>query len=162
MKASKKGTPKPLSGEQQINGFIAKYEPKYQRLIRSIRKALRKRLPTANELIYDYKNAFVIGYSPTERGSDSVVAIAAAVNGLRLVFNQGPTLPDPKKLLLGSGRQTRFIWVESAKTLALPEVEALLQETIDRAKTPLRPSGRGKLIIKPGSARQRPRQKPRQ
>ena len=68
MKASKKGTPKLLSGEQQIKGFIAKYEPKYQRLIRSVRKALRKRFPTANELIYDYNNAFVIGYSPTERG----------------------------------------------------------------------------------------------
>ena len=162
MQASKAGTTKPLSGEQEIKGFIAKYEPKYQRLIRSVRKALRKRFPTADELIYDYNNAFVIGYSPTERGSDAVVAISAAANGLRLVFNQGPTLPDPKRLLLGSGKQTRFIWVESAKTLALPEVEALLQETIDRAKTPLRPSGRGKLIIKPGSARQRPRQKPRQ
>ncbi|TSA18307.1 hypothetical protein D4R75_11430 [bacterium] len=161
MKASKKGTTKPLSGEQQIKGFIAKYEPKYQRLIRSVRKALRKRFPTADELIYDYNNAFVIGYSPTERGSDSVVAIAAAVNGLRLVFNQGPTLPDPKKLLLGSGKQTRFIWVESVKTLALPEIEALMRAALDRAKTPLRPSGRGKLIIKPSSAKQRPRQKPR-
>ncbi len=161
MKASKKGTTKPLSGEQQIKGFIAKYEPKYQRLIRSVRKALRKRFPTADELIYDYNNAFVIGYSPTERGSDSVVAIAAAVNGLRLVFNQGPTLPDPKKLLLGSGKQTRFIWVESAKTLALPEIEALMRAALDRAKTPLRPSGLGKLIIKPSSAKQRPRQKPR-
>ena len=162
MKASKKGTPKPLSGEQQIKGFIAKYEPKYQRLIRSVRKGLRKRFPTADELIYDYNNAFVIGYSPTERGSDAVVAISAAANGLRLVFNQGPILPDPKKLLLGSGKETRFIWVESAKTLALPEVEALLRATIDRAKTPLRPSGRGKVIIKPSSAKRRPRQKPRQ
>ena len=162
MKASRKGTTKPLSGEQQIKGLIAKFEPKHQGLIRSVRRAVRKRFPTADELIYDYNNAFVIGYSPTERGSDSVVAIAAAVNGLRLVFNQGPTLPDPKKLLLGSGKQTRFIWVESARTLALPEVEDLMQATIDRARAPLRPSGRGKLIIKPSSAKQRPRQKPRQ
>ena len=156
MKASKKSTTKPLSGEQQIKGLIAKYEPNYQRLIRSVRKALHKRFPTADELIYDYNNAFVIGYSPTERGSDAVVAIAAAVNGLRLVFNQGPALADPKKLLLGSGKQTRFIWVESAKTMALPEIEALLREANDRATTPLRPSGRGKLIIKPSSAKRRP------
>lgn len=161
MKASKKGTTKPLSGEQQINGLIAKYEPKYQRLIRSVRKALRERFPTADELIYDYNNAFVIGYSPTARGSDAVVAISAAAKGLRLVFNQGPTLPDPKKLLLGSGKQTRFIWVESAKTLALPEIEALMQAALEQAKTPLSPSGRSKLIIKPSSARQRPTQKPR-
>lgn len=156
MKASKKGTAKPLSGEQQIKGIIAKYEPKYQKLIRSVRKALRNRFPTADELIYDYNNAFVIGYSPTERGSDSVVAISAAANGLRLVFNQGPTLPDPKKLLLGSGKQTRFIWVESARMLALPEVQALMRAALDRAKTPLSPSGRGKLIIKPSSAKRKP------
>ena len=160
MKTSKKGTTKALSGEQQIKSIIAKYEPNYQKLIRSVQKALRNRFPTADELIYDYNNAFVIGYSPTERGSDSVVAIAAAVNGLRLVFNQGPTLPDPKKLLLGSGRQTRFIWVESAKTLALPEIEALMRAAIDRAKTPLRPGGSGKLVIKSNSAWQRPRKKP--
>jgi hypothetical protein len=155
MKASKKGTTKPLSGEQQIKGLIAKYDPKYQGLIRSVRKAVRKRFPTANELVYDYSNSFVIGYSPTETGSEAVVAIAAGADGLRLVFNQGPTLPDPKKLLLGSGRQTRFIWVESAKTLALPEIEALMQAANDQATTPLRPSGRGKLVIKPSSAKKR-------
>jgi hypothetical protein len=117
---------------------------------------LRKRFPTANELIYDYSNSFVIGYSPTERGSDAVVAIAAGVDGLRLVFNQGPMLPDPKKLLLGSGKQTRFIWVESPKTLALPEIKALMQAAHDHATTPLRSSGRGTLVIKPSSAGKRP------
>ena len=161
MKASKKVTTKLPSGEQQIKGLIAKYEPKYQRLIRSVRKALRERFPTADELVYDYTSAVVIAYSPTERGSDAVVAISAASNGLRLVFNQGPTLPDPKKLLLGSGKQTRFIWLESAKTLTLPEIEALMQAAVVQANTPLRPSGRGKLIIKPSSAKQRPRQKAR-
>ena len=155
MKASKKGSTKPLSGEQQIKRLIAKYEPKYQRLILSVRRALRKRFPTADELVYDYPNAFVIAYSPSERGSDAVVAISAAENGLRLVFNQGPTLPDPKKLLLGSGRQTRFMWVESAKTLALPEIEALMQAANDQATTPLRANGRGTLVIKPSSAEKR-------
>ena len=161
MEASRKGTTRPVSAEHQLKGFIAKYEPNYQRLIRSVRKALRKRFPTADELIYDYNNAFVIGYSPTARGSDSVVAISAAANGLRLVFNQGPTLPDPKKLLLGSGRQTRFVWIDSSKTLALPEVQALMRAALDRAKTPLSPSGRGKLIIKPSSAKKRPAKRSR-
>jgi hypothetical protein len=160
MKASRKGATKPLGGEQQIKGLIGKYEPNCQGLIRSVRKALRKRFPTANELVYDYNHAFVIGYSPTERGSDAVVAISAGANGLRLMFNQGPTLPDPKRLLLGSGKQTRFIWIESARTLALPEIEALMRAALDRANTPLPPSGRGQLIIKPSSAKQRPGRKP--
>ena len=161
MKASREVSTKPLGADQQLKAFIAKVEPEHQALIRSVRKSLRKRFPSANELVYDYSKSFVIGYSPTQRGSDSVVAIAAGANGLRLYFNQGPKLPDPKKLLLGSGKQTRFILVESARTLALPEIDALLRAAIDRAKIPLRPRGRGTLIIKPTSAKQRPRRKPK-
>ena len=34
--------------EEQLKGFIDKFEPKNQALIRALRKALQKRLPTAN------------------------------------------------------------------------------------------------------------------
>ena len=155
MKASKNITAKPLSAEQQLKGFLATFDPKHQALFVSVRRALRKRFPSADELVYDYPNAFVIAYSPTERGSDAVVSISAGPDGLRLVFTQGATLPDPKKILLGSGKQTRFIWIESPGTLRLPEIKALLETATDRAKIPLRPSGRGKPIIKPKSTRQR-------
>lgn len=57
---SAKGTP-----EAQLRSLIEKFDPKDQRLIRSVRSALRKRLPTANELVYDYPNSVVIAYSPT-------------------------------------------------------------------------------------------------
>ena len=155
MKASKNITAKPLSAEQQLKGFLATFDPNHQALFVSVRRALRKRFPSADELVYDYPNAFVIAYSPTERGSDAVVSISAGPDGLRLVFTQGATLPDPKKVLLGSGKQTRFIWIESPGTLRLPEIKALLETATDRAKIPLRPSGRGKPIIKPKSTRQR-------
>jgi len=161
MKASKKITTKPLSAEQQLKVFIRTFGSKSQALIRSIRRALRKRFPSADELVYDYPNAFVIAYSPTERGADAVVSISAGADGLRLVFTQGATLPDPKKILLGSGKQTRFIWIDSLRTLRLPEVMALLEAATDRAKIPLRPRGRGRSIIKPKSAKQRPMRKPK-
>jgi hypothetical protein len=38
-----------------------------------VRSAVRKRFPTANELVWDNYNFFVIGYSPTERPTDSIV-----------------------------------------------------------------------------------------
>src|SRR5438132_13229557 len=69
-------------------------------------------------------------------------------------------LPDPKKVLLGSGNQTRFIRLESAGVLARPEVRALLAAAIARARAPLPPTGRGKLVIRSVSAKQRPRRKP--
>jgi hypothetical protein len=159
MKTSKEVAIRPLSPEQQLEGFIARLEPKHQTLIRPVRKYLRKRFPTADELVYGYPNAFVIAYSPTERGSDAVVSLSAGADGLRLVFNQGATLPNPNKILLGSGKQTRYIRIESPKTLRLSEVEALLETALDRAKTPLRPSGPGRLIFKSSSAKQRPTRK---
>jgi len=159
MVVSKKVAAKPLSAEQQLKGFIAKFEPKHQALMRSVRRAMRKRFPSANELVYDYARSLVIAYSAIERGSDAVVAIALGADGLRLYFNQGATLPDPKKILLGSGKQTRFIWIESPKTLILPEVQALMEAAVDHATIPARPSGRGKLIIKPKAAEQPSRRK---
>jgi Domain of unknown function (DU1801) len=155
-KAVSATTPDP---EKQLQGFIDKFAPEHQALIGAMRKALRKRIPTANELVYDNYNFFVIGYSPTERPSDSVFSIAAAANGVGLSFYRGATLPDPQRILLGSGAQNRFLRFESAKTLALPAVAALIDAAIGQAKAPFAKSGKGKLIIRSISAKQRPRRK---
>src|SRR5438067_2287589 len=128
--------------ETQLESFIGKFGAKDQQLIRAIRRSVRRRLPTANELVYDNYNFFVIGYSPTDRPSDAIVSIAARANGVGLCFIHGAALPDPQKVLLGSGSQTRFVRLESAGVLARPEVEALVAAAIGRAKTPLPTTGR--------------------
>ena len=159
MKAEKNSSPQTVDAEAQLKAFINKFDTRDQKLIRAVRRAVRKRFPTANELVWDNYNFFVIGYSPTERPSDSIVSIAARANGVGLCFIHGATLPDPKKLLLGSGNQTRFIRLEEADELARPEVEALVAAAIKQAKIPLATSGRGKLIIRSVSTKQRPRRR---
>jgi hypothetical protein len=121
---------------------------------------VRKRFPTANELAYDYSFALVLGYAPAEQGIDSIVAIRASATGVSLYFSQGPKLPDPKGLLRGSGKQTRFIQLETASQLAHPDVEALIAATIDQARVPLPSKGKGSLIIKSDGAKKKPRRKP--
>jgi hypothetical protein len=147
--------------EKKLTSFINKFDPKHRRLIRSVRRELRKRFPTANELAYDNYNFFVIGYGPTERPSDCIVSIAAAASGVGLCFIHGASLPDPNRILLGEGEQTRFIRLESANRLQQAEVKALLAAAVARSKTALPASGSGKLIIRSVSAKQRPRRKPR-
>ena len=66
------------TGEQQLAGFIKKFDSKNAALIRSVRKVLRERLPTANELVYDNYNFFVIGYCSTERPSDCIFPLPQA------------------------------------------------------------------------------------
>jgi len=152
-----KGTP-----ESQLRSFIDRLDPKNQKLSRSVRAALRKRFPTANELAYDYSSFFVIAYSPTENGIEAPVSFAGRATGVDLYFNNGPKLPDPKKLLLGSGKQTRFVRLEAAADLAHPDVEAFIAAAIDHASVPLPSKGKGSLIIKTNkisAAKKRPGRK---
>jgi hypothetical protein len=144
-----------VTPEAQLKSLLGKFDPKDQRLIRSVRSALRKRLPTANELVYDYGHALVIGYSPTEHGIESIVSTSARADGVSLYFMNGPKLPDPKKLLKGSAKQVRFIALESASRLKHPDVEALIAATIDLARIPLPSKGSGKLVIKTFGAKKK-------
>jgi len=134
--------------EAQLRAFNERFDPKHQKFIRSIRAALRKRFPTANELAYDYKSFFVIAYSPTDRGIDALVSIAARADRVDLYFSHGPKLPDPKKLLQGSGKQVRFIRMESAGQLAHPDVEAFIAASENLASAPMPSKGAGELTIK--------------
>jgi hypothetical protein len=145
--------------ESQLKSFIGKFDAKHQALIRAVRKALRKRLPAANELVYDNYNFFVIGYSPTERPGDAVLSLAAKADGLGLCFIQGARLKDPDGLLQGSGRQTRFIRLESAAQLSERPIASLIAAATKAAKVPFPPKGRGTLIIQSVSAKQRPRRR---
>ena len=161
MKTRRRNAPQGgASDEAQLEIFIDKFDSKNAALIRSARKTLRKRMPAANELVYDNYNFFVIGYCSTERPSDCIVSIAAAANGVGLSFYYGASLPDPLKLLLGSGSQNRFIRIESAATLVHPGVEELIAAAIAQAERPLPASGRGKLVIRSISKKQKPRREP--
>ena len=144
------------SPEIRLNGFIDKFDASVARQIRSVRKALRKRLPGAVELVYDNYNFFVIGYGPNERASEAILSIAAQAKGVSICFIQGAKLPDPAGLLSGSGSQTRFLRLESAEVLSRVEVEALIEAALALGKTPM-PAAKGYTVIKSVSAKQRPR-----
>src|SRR6187401_2209880 len=90
------------SAEAELRGLIAKFAPAHQRLIGAMRRGLRKRLPTAHEVVYEYRDCFVISYSPNERGYEGVLSIRGSGDGVRVYVNRGKELPDPEKLLQGA------------------------------------------------------------
>ena len=143
------------SAEAQVRAGIAKFAPAHLRLVSAMRRWLRKRLPTAHEVVYEYRDCFVISYSPSERGYEGVLAIRGSADGVRLYFNRGKGLPDPEKLLQGSGGQTRWIHVEGASTLARPAVASLIDEAIARNRVPFARAGRGPVFIRSTSAKKR-------
>jgi hypothetical protein len=147
------------SAEAELRGLITKFAPAHRRLIGTIRLSLRKRLPTAHEVVYEYSNCVVISCSPSERGYEGVFAIRADANGVRLYLNRGKGLPDPGKLLQGSGKQTRWIYLEGASTLARPAVARLIDEAIDHHPVPFASTGRGPVVIRSVSPKQRRRRR---
>jgi hypothetical protein len=142
------------AAEAELSALLAKFAPAHQRPLAATLRWLRRRLPTAHEVVYEYKDFFVISYSPNGRGNEGVLAIRASANGLRLYFNPGKGLPDPEKLLQGSG-QTRWIHLESAATFARPAVARLVDEAIARNQVPFARTGRGPVVIRSTAARQR-------
>ena len=156
MKQSSKARP-PESPAKQLASFVAKFDPAIGKLVRSARVALRKRFPTAVELVYDNYNALAIGWGATERASDVIVSLGVYARGVSLYFTYGVKLPDPQRLLQGSGNQGRFIRLENVALLNQPAVAALLRAATQQAKSPLPATGRGYTVIKSVSAKQRPR-----
>jgi hypothetical protein len=145
------------SPAKQVAGFIAKFDPAIAKLTRAARSVLRKRFPTANELVYDNYNALAIGYSTTERTSDVLFSLAVYARGVNLYFMYGRSLPDPEGLSQGSGNQGAFVRLEDVSVLDQPGVKALIRAAVEEAEPPLPSHGRGRTIVKSISAKQRPR-----
>ena len=144
------------TAEAQLRTLIANLAPEHLRLISAMRRSLRKRLPTAHEVVYEYRDWFVISFSPSEHGYEGVLAIRGSVDGVKLYLNRGKELPDPEKLLQGSsGAQTRYIGIEGASTLSRPAVVRLIDQSIARNRVALAPAGRGSVVIRATSAKKK-------
>ena len=147
------------AAEAKLRTLIDEFVPAYLHLIGTMRRRLRKRLPTAHEVVYEYRNlgAVVISYSPSEHGYEGVLVIRATADGVKLYFGRGKELPDPEKLLQGSA-QTRWIDVEGASTLARPAVASLIDEAIARNPVPFARAGRGSVVMSPSTSAKKRRQ----
>jgi hypothetical protein len=143
------------SPASQLNTFIGRFDPAIRKIVREARAKLRRRLPAAIELVYDNYNALAIGFASSERASDVIVSLAVYARGVNLYFIYGVALADPHHLLLGSGNQGRFVRLESADMLDRPEIDALVTAAIKEIDTPLPRSGRGRLVIRSVSPKQR-------
>jgi hypothetical protein len=102
---------------------------------------------TAHELVYEYRDWFVISYSPNEQGYAGVIAIRVNADGVKLYLSGGKELSDPEKLLQGSGKQMRWMHLQSASAFARPDVASLIDKAIALSSVPFASVGRGPVAI---------------
>jgi hypothetical protein len=148
--------------QAQLDSFLDKYDPEVAAFARRALAKMRKLVPGAIEMVYDNYNWLVIGFSPTERPSEAIFSLVLPAGKVTLCFLQGAGLPDPARRLKGSGNVVRNIRLYNAgepdaKVLDEPEVRAVINIALNRARVPMPAGARRKLIIRSVSAKQRPR-----
>lgn len=142
----------------QFRGFLARYDPAVAAEARRALTKTRAQVPGATELVYDNYNALVVGFGPSERASEAILSLAIFPRWVTLCFIQnGPDIPDPERLLKGSGNVVRHVRLTSAADLDKPAVKTLIREALKLADVPIRKSAPRRMIIKSISKKQRPR-----
>ena len=147
------------SPEARLETFLDQYTPEIAGLARACLAKLRTRLPGATQIVYDNYNALVIGFGPSEKASHAIFSIVLYPKWVSLFFLRGASLPDPHKLLKGSGNVVRHIVLvlASASDLDRPAIQKLIAAALNSSVQPIDPAAPGRLIIRSVSARQRPR-----
>ncbi|MET3501827.1 hypothetical protein ABIC45_003439 [Mucilaginibacter rubeus] len=87
--------------------------------------------PQANELIYDNYNALAVGWSPTEKMSHIFCSFAVyrGINyNTHFGFYWGAELSDPQKILIGEGKQYRYLLVNNIEAFPQQEIRKLVEE----------------------------------
>lgn len=144
--------------EAEIAELVAKFTPEMGELITACRRRMRARFPAAVELVYDNYNFLVFGFGPTMRTSEAPFSLAADRNGVRLCFvHRAPELPDPGRLLRGSGASVRNVPLPTADELDRPEIVALIDAACDLAKIGMSAAVGPAVVVRSVSAKQRPR-----
>jgi len=142
----------------RLAGFMAKYTPAMAKEGRAALVRMHRLVPGAVRMVYDNWNGLVVGFGPTERPSEAVVSILMLPDHVTLCFiNDAPDLPDPERLLQGSGNVVRHIKLASARDLDKPAIRALVKAAVSRSEVPFDRRARGKLVIRSVSKKQRPR-----
>lgn len=93
-----------------------------------LRHIILKNLPGIEEQV-DFP-AKIIGYSFGKRYMDTVCVLIPSKKGLKLGFNQGVELPDPKSVLKGSGKISRYLEINKAEDINVKILTTLLKEAL--------------------------------
>jgi len=119
--------------DRRLLGYLAPYDPHVSSLALALREIVLEEAPEAMESIAK-GYAVAIGFSftgkPMKDGFCHVVTYSGHVN---LGFNRGSQLPDPARILKGTGKSIRHITIRNHDELDSPVIRRYLQAAIEQA-----------------------------
>jgi hypothetical protein len=146
-------TPDPTPNEQ-LSEFLSRFDPSIAVLAKKCLSKLRRTFPGSNEIVYDYSKSVVVTFSASERGYEGVVSIAFFADRVQLYFDK--SIPDPKRLLTGSGTKVRFVTLETLSDFDREDIQALIKAAKKRSGATFPRTGSTKMIIKSDSKKKKP------
>ena len=129
------------SAPPALRKFLEPYDREVRDLALKLRALVIEEMAPCYENIYDAYSAVAIGYGTSERLSDGVCHIAVYSKHVNLGFNDGAHLPDPKKILAGTGKSIRHVTFRTAADLAQPHIRSYLQRALKHAMAEARKLG---------------------
>ena len=117
--------------DRQLLGYLASYDPHLADLTLALRELVLEEAPAAIESIfkgYAVTIAFSFTGKPLKDGFCHIVTYDSHVN---LGFNRGAQLPDPNRVLAGTGKSIRHITIHNQHELDRPFFRRYLQAAIE-------------------------------
>lgn len=115
--------------ENNIEDFekaIANFSPEIKNIARQTRQLIYEILPSVIEVVWVQQKNTGYGTGPKKK-TDHFCWIMPASKHVNLGFNYGAELPDPKKLLEGTGKLFRHIKIKSVDQLSNEDLIALVK-----------------------------------
>jgi len=112
----------------KIDEILLKYDSSVSSLGLQLREFLLAQLEGCIEMPDQAAN--IIGYGYGTGYIDLVCTIIPSKKGIKLGFNRGSELPDPGKLLTGSGKVHRYVEIKSDTDIRSTAIKELIREAI--------------------------------
>lgn len=107
-----------------IEVFLSHFSEPVQEMALKLRTIVREVMPDADERLDTSYQA--LRYGVGEKMNDTIVYISAHKDSVNLGFYKGTSLPDPDKLLHGTGKNLRHVKFKQGDTTDTPALRALI------------------------------------
>ncbi|MEO8821453.1 MAG: hypothetical protein ABI267_05390 [Ginsengibacter sp.] len=145
---------------KELKIFLKPYSQEVIDVVMWLRAFAWDLCPQANELIYDNYNAVSLGWSITDKVGDNICAVVIyrPNQNVHFGFYWGNELSDPEHILLGNGKQYRYILVPDKNKFPKAYMKQLVDESYANLLSKLKKQKQlihGQTIIKSVSEKKR-------
>lgn len=111
-----------------VTDILSRYDEKITTLASKLREFVLAELKDITELPDNTAN--IIGYGYGTGYKDMICTILLSKKGVKLGFYKGSELPDPEKLLTGTGKVHRFVEIKTEQDIKNLSLNKLVNEAM--------------------------------